>query len=159
MDRTAAASHKPKRSRPWLTWLVLIPLAGCATIPSPAEMDIAEATFEASESQVRTAVVQVLTEGNYEVQAADAKEPVLKTGYRNEMDGPWNALLHSRFGRGRSKVEVTITPEDAALTHVVIRVAYEGKDSLFASWRAYVPPLPQSAANQIRLLKNALGLL
>lgn len=154
MDRTT--KRRPNRTG---LWLALVSLVGCSIISTPTRTDDAEATFAASESQVRAAVTQVLAEENYEIQSADEKGPVLKTGYRDEIDGPWNGLLRSRFGTGRSQVEVVITPVNEALTHVVIRVAYEGKDSLFASWQAYVPPLPQSAANQIRLIQNALGLL
>lgn len=36
---------------------------------------------------------------------------------------------------------------------------WKGKDSLFAAWRPYEASLPQSAGNQLRLLRNALGLL
>ncbi len=75
------------------------------------------------------------------------------------MDSPWDSLHRSRFGKNRSKVEVTFVPESDQSTRLTIQVAYEGKDSLFSSWQPYVPTLPQSAANHVRLIKNALGLL
>lgn len=84
---------------------------------------------------------------------------MLHTGYRREIAGPWDWLLRSRFGVGRSRVDVMIAPETQQETRLMILVAYEGKGGLFASWRPYEPPLPQSALNQIRMIKHSLGLL
>ncbi len=143
-----------------LTWFSLAILTiGCSTIPAFQASDKAESMLAAPESQVRAAVIQVLVEGGYPIQQGNGKEPVLRTGYREEMDSPVDSLHRSRFGRNRSRVEVTIAPESDHSTRVTIRVAYEGKDSLFSSWQPYIPTLPQSATNQIRLIKNALGLL
>jgi hypothetical protein len=143
--------------------LALLSLAiltvGCSTITALHGSDNAEITLAAPEKQVRAAVIQVLAEGGYPLQQGNGKELVLRTGYREEMDSPWNSLHRSRFGRGRSRVEVTIAPESDHSTRLKIQVAYEGKDSLFSSWQPYVPPLPQSATNQVRLIINALGLL
>jgi hypothetical protein len=134
-------------------------MIGCSTITAPHASDCAEMTVTAPENLVRAAVVQILVESGYEVFSVDGAQPVLRTGYREEMDSPWDGLHRSRFGRGRSRVEVSIVPENDHDTRVTIQVSYEGKDSLFSSWQPYVPPLPQSAANQVRLIKNALGLL
>lgn len=143
-----------------LTWLSLVILTiSCSTIPPQQGTDNAEILLAAPENQVRAAVIQVLVEGGYPIQQGDGKGPVVRTGYREEMDSPGDSLHRSRFGKGRSRVEVTIVSEDDTSTRLTIQVAYEGKDSLFASWQPYVPTLPQSAANQIRLIKNALGLL
>lgn len=143
-----------------LTWLSLVILTiGCSTIPPQQGTDNAEILLAAPENQVRAAVIQVLVEGGYPIQQGNGKGPVVRTGYREEMDSPGDSLHRSRFGKGRSRVEVTIVSEDDTSTRLTIQVAYEGKDSLFASWQPYVPTLPQSAANQIRLIKNALGLL
>ncbi|MBI5411372.1 MAG: hypothetical protein HZA21_05210 [Nitrospirae bacterium] len=143
-----------------LTWLSLVILTvGCSTIPPQQGTDHAEILLAAPESQVRAAVIQVLVEGGYPIQQRDGKGPVVRTDYREEMDSPGDSLHRSRFGKGRSRVEVTIVSESDTSTRLTIQVAYEGKNSLFASWQPYVPTLPQSAANQIRLIKNALGLL
>jgi len=132
---------------------------GCSTITAPHASDSAEMMVAAPENLVRAAVIQILVESGYEVFSGDGTQPVLRTGYREEMDSPWDGLHRSRFGRGRSRVEVSIAQENDQATRVTIQVSYEGKDSLFSSWQPYVPPLPQSAANQVRLIKNALGLL
>lgn len=149
----------PTRVAAWLSLAILT--AGCSTFPPPHELDSAEITLAASESQVRAAVIQVLAEEGYSIQQGqgDGKTPVLRTGYREEMDSPVDLLHRSRFGKNRSKIEVTLIPENDHRTRLTIRVAYEGKDSLFSSWEPYVPTLPQSAVNHIRLIKNALDLL
>jgi hypothetical protein len=38
-------------------------------------------------------------------------------------------------------------------------VLYEGKDGIFTQWEDSPTSLPQSAQNQLRLIKNALQLL
>jgi hypothetical protein len=135
-------------------WLLL---AACASGPGKSA-DVAEATLPASEEQVRAAIVQVLEEGGYRV-AGQEGERVLTTGYRQEMDGPWNSLHRTRFGMGRSRVDVTLAPAGEQATTITIYVTYEGKDGLHESWKPYPPPLPQSAGNQLRLVKNRLGIL
>lgn len=134
-------------------------LAGCAATPAPKSQDSVEAILAASEDWVRAAVVQVLEKQGYTVTRTGQEAGVLRTGYRREIAGPWDWLLRSRFGVGRSRVEVMIAPETQQETHLVILIPYEGKDGLMASWRPYETPLPQSAANSLRLLRNTLGLL
>lgn len=129
----------------------------CASGPGKSA-DVAEATLPASEEQVRAAIVQVLQEGGYRVSGEEG-ERVLTTGYRQEMDGPWNSLYRSRFGTGRSRVDVTLTPAGDQATTITIYVTYEGKDGILERWKPYPPPLAQSAGNQLRLIKTRLGLL
>jgi hypothetical protein len=131
--------------------------AACSTMQTRNEPDKAEVILAAPESQVRAVVVQVLRADGYEVQRTDAR--VLSTEYRQEIDSVWDPLLVHHFGVGRSRVDVTMTPDSNATTRLNIQVIHQGKDSLFSSWRAYDAPLAQSAANQIRLVRNALGLL
>jgi hypothetical protein len=131
---------------------------GCASA-SPTASDLAEVLLPVPESQVRTALVEVLREGGYDIDRDEAAKTVVRTGYRQETDSPWDWLLRSRFGVTRTRVEATIASADEHTTQLTIRVTHEGKDSLFKLWGPYETPLPQSAANQIRLVKNALGLL
>jgi hypothetical protein len=133
-------------------------LAGCAGLQGEREWDTAEAVLAAPPDKVREAVVEVLMEGGYEIVEADLPGGVVKTEYRRELHSPWNRLLVSRFGVGRSVVESRIAPAEGG-THLTIRVGYEAKDRQWASWESAQPPLAQSAANQLRLVKNALGLL
>jgi len=134
-------------------------MISCATTQTQGGPDSVEAVLVAPQNQVRAAVVQVLTEAGYEVGGEDLPDPVLSTGYRQEIDGPWNWLLVSRFGVSRSRVHTTIIPENETATRLIIQVTYESKGSLFGFWRPYETPLQQSAVNQLRLVRNTLGLL
>lgn len=156
-------SHPSRRAASWLVMLALPTLtlltAGCAAIRSESGPDAIEAVLAAPQSQVRSAVIQVLTAGGYSIQDQDEAYWTFRTGYRQEIDSPWDRLLRMRFGVGRTQVEVTIAPESETSSRLAIRVTHEGKASFLFPWRAYEAPLPQSAANQLRLVRNALGLL
>lgn len=144
----------------WASIITLSALtAGCALLGTPKNGDQVQATLPVSETQMRTAVMQVLQEEGYRVIDGDDGAHVLTTGYRQETDSPLDWMLRSRFGTGRSRIEVTLSPEGNTATHLTIHVTYEGKDGLFEPWQRYPTPLPQSAENQLRLIKNALGLL
>ena len=134
-------------------------MIGCSTTRPAGTSDFVEVVLAASHDRVNAAVIQVLTEGAYEVSEGDRQDQALSTGYRQEIASPWNWLVVHRFGTGRSRVDATILPESQTATRLIIDVAYEGKDSLFFSWSPYETPLPQSAANQLRLVRNTLGLL
>lgn len=102
-------------------------------------------------------VVLVLTADGYEVEQED--DQTLTTGYREEIRGPWDGLLRWRFGTGRSRVDAVVTPADARTSRLRLHVHYEGKDGLFTAWEDSPTPMPQSAHNQLRLIKNGLHLL
>ena len=147
--------------------IALLPLAaliilvagclGCAGPSIPFEPDMVDTTLPAPPQSVRNAVIQVLTDGGYNVDSDDAEH--LTTGYREETNGPWDSLLRWRFGTGRSRVEAVVTPETGQSTRLRLHVLYEGKDGIFTSWEESPTALPQSADNQLRLIKNALQLL
>jgi hypothetical protein len=130
--------------------------AGHATFPEPDVMDV---TLPVPTDRVKSAVEDVLTEGGYQVLQESSGN--LTTGMRREMGGPWDSLLRWRFGVGKSRVEARIVPQDQdnSTTRLRIQVFHRGKDGLFDSWENAETPLPQSAENQIRLIKNALRLL
>lgn len=137
---------------------------GCATTQGSQPVDTAEALLPRPEAQVKTAVLQVLSADGYAIQnndgqGDDGRDKTVTTGYREEIDSVWDWLLLRRFGVGRSWVTATVRQEGEGATRVTIQVTYEGKDSLFSAWREYETPLQQSAQNQLRLLRNALGLL
>jgi hypothetical protein len=132
-------------------------LIGCSSTPQQHQPDSIDVTLPASTDQVRTAVVQVLSEGGYEVEWKD--EQTLSTSYRDETGGPWNGLLHWRFGTVKSRVEALITPWPDDTTRLRLQVLSKGKDGIFRLWETAPSGLPQSAENQLRLIKNALHLL
>jgi hypothetical protein len=129
----------------------------CAGPAMPHDPNVIDVTLPASADRVKTTVVQVLTDGGYDVDGKD--DQTLTTGYREEMLGPWDWLLRWRFGTGRSRVEANVTPATEQTTRLQLSVQYEGKDRLFTQWEDSPTALPQSAENQLRLIKNALQIL
>lgn len=137
--------------------VVLTAGTGCAGGPPAPEPDVMEVTLPVPAEQVRTALADVLTQGGYTVEQDDAGN--VTTGMRQEIRSPWNGLLRWRFGVGKSRVEARVVPQDDQTARVRLQVFHRGKDGLFDSWEDAETPLPQSAANEIRLIKNALRLL
>ena len=136
---------------------IVIATAACAGPTIPHEPDVLDVTLPAPAEKVRTAVIQVLTDGGYDVEQQDDQN--MTTGYREEMSGPWDWLLRWRFGTGRSRVEALVKPASELSTRLRLHVQYEGKDGIFTAWEDSPTALPQSAENQLRLIKNALQLL
>ena len=136
---------------------LIVATVSCAGPPIPHEPDVIDVTLPAPAEQVRTVLVQVLEDGGYDVDWQDDQN--LTTGYREEIHGPWDWLLRSRFGTGRSRVDALVTPATEQNTRVRLHVQYEGKDGIFTRWEASPTALPQSAENQLRLIKNALHIL
>lgn len=137
--------------------VVLTAGTGCAGGPPAPEPDVMEVTLPVPAEQVRTALADVLTQGGYTVEQDDAGN--VTTGMRQEIRSPWNGLLRWRFGVGKSRVEARVVPQDDQTARVRLQVFHRGKDGLFDSWEDAETPLAQSAANEIRLIKNALRLL
>lgn len=142
-------------------WSLLVWLAGCTAGGPYRPPDSAEVVLAAPKAHVQETLIQVLTEAGYPVKTvgANTQDGIIRTGYREETDSVWDWLLVHRFGVGRSYVDVALTPEGLSSTRLVVQVTHEAKDGLFDSWKVSTPPLPQSPANYIRLIKNALGLL
>ena len=129
----------------------------CSAALHPLQDDRIEARLAAPIEQVKTALTQVLTDGGYDVDWND--DHTLTTGYRDEMHGPWNWLYRWRFGTIKSRVQASIAAETDQSTALQLEVLSEGKDGIFTSWEDVQSALPQSADNQLRLIKNALKLL
>jgi hypothetical protein len=136
---------------------LIVGATACAGPTIPHEPDVVDVTLPAPAEQVRTAVIQVLTDGGYDVDRQDDQN--LTTGYREEISGPWDWLLRWRFGTGRSRVDALVTRATEQDTRLRLHVQYEGKDGIFTRWEDSPTALPQSAENQLRLIKNALHIL
>ncbi len=137
--------------------VLLTAMTGCAGGPPAPEPDVVEVILAAPADKVHSAVADVLTQGGYSVDQDEAGN--VTTGMRQEVRGPWNGLLRWRFGVGKSRVEARVVPQDDDTTRLRLQVFYRGKDGLFDTWEEAETPLPQSAANEVRLIKNALRLL
>ncbi|HLZ35733.1 MAG TPA: hypothetical protein VKP13_17145 [Nitrospira sp.] len=136
---------------------LVIATAACAGPTIPHEPDVLDVTLPAPAEKVRTAVIQVLTDGGYDVDRQDDQN--MTTGYREEISGPWDWVLRWRFGTGRSRVEALVKPASEQSARIRLHVQYEGKDGIFTGWEDSPTALPQSAENQLRLIKNALQIL
>lgn len=136
---------------------LLIWASGCAGPAIPHDPDVVDVTLPVPADKVQTAVVQVLTDGGYDVDQRDDQN--LTTGYREEMGGPWDWLLRWRFGTGKSRVEALVAEAAEQTTRLRLHVQYEGKDGIFTRWEDSPTALPQSAENQLRLIKKALQIL
>lgn len=136
---------------------VMATLWGCAGGSRLPESDMMEVVLAAPAEEVKIAVTDVLTQGGYQVSEDD--EGNLTTGMRREIRSPWNGLLRWRFGVGKSRVDARVIPQDHLSTRLRLQVFYRAKDGIFDSWEWAQTPLPQSAENEIRLIKNALRLL
>lgn len=132
-------------------------MLNCSGTLHPLQDDRIETRLAAPIEQVKAALTQVLTEGGYDVEWND--DHTLSTGYRDEMHGPWNWLYRWRFGTIKSRVQASLAAETDQSTALKLEVFSEGKDGIFTSWEDVQSALPQSAENQLRLLKNALKLL
>lgn len=148
--------------------VALLASAACASGPPiPHQPDVVDAILPAPADLVRMAVIQVLTDGGYEVEELEKEDDAveqkndhtLTTGYREEIRSPWDWLLRRRFGTGRSRVDALVTPADDQTTRLRLHVLYEGKDGIFTRWEESPTAPPQSAENQLRLIKNALHIL
>lgn len=136
----------------------LVFLVGCAGSPGGRQPDLAHAVLAAPEDQVRQAVLEVLESDGYSIQ--DESEPGrISTAYRQEISSIWDRLLVYRLGVNRSRVDATTVSEGESDTHLTIQVTYEAKSHIWSSWIGSSPALQQSAANLIRLVKNALRIL
>lgn len=140
-----------------ITAALLIGPLGCAGPTISFEPDMVDITLQAPLEEVETAVIQVLSDGGYDVDRDDDQN--LTTGYRNEIRGPWNWLLRSRFGTERSRLKASVTPATEESTRLRLHVIYEAKDGIFAEWEESPTALPQGAENQLRLIKKKLQLL
>ncbi|ULA65559.1 MAG: conserved exported protein of unknown function [Nitrospira sp.] len=130
---------------------------GCSGAPRPLPADFVETRLSAPLDTVKTALTQILTDDGYDVDWKN--DSTLETSYREEMQGPWNWLYRWRFGTIKSRVNATVTAADNQNTALKLEVQSEGKDGIFTSWDQVPSALPQSADNQLRLIKNALQLL
>ncbi|MBS0170398.1 MAG: hypothetical protein JSR62_08580 [Nitrospira sp.] len=137
--------------------LLVAVTAGCAGGPPAPEPDVMEVTLQVPAERVKAIVSDVLTQDGYAVDQDESGN--VTTGMRQEIKSPWNWLLRWRFGVGKSRVEARVVPQDESTTRLRLQVFHRGKDGLFDTWEEADTPLPQSAANEVRRIKNALRLL
>jgi hypothetical protein len=134
-----------------------IGLGGCSALQPAPDPDVIDVTLPAGAEAVKLALTDVLADEGYDVEQQDTD--MLVTGTRKEIRGPWDWLLRWRFGVGKSRVEATVTALETDSSRMRLQVFHRSKDGIFDAWQEAETPLPQSAINQVRLVKNRLHLL
>lgn len=131
--------------------------AGCASVHPAPDPDVMDLTLPAPAESIKNALIDILRSSGYEVQ--EENFDTVTTGSRREIGGPWNWLLNWRFGVMKSRVEAKIIPLEQDSTRLRLQVFPRSKDGILDSWTEAESPLPLSAANQVRRLKNSLQIL
>lgn len=131
--------------------------SACAAPLISYQLDVTEIILLVESDQVTSVTLQILREDGYQIEAQPMGGVI--TGYRKEINSPWDGLLNWGFGTGRSRIEAQITPLSEFSTKLELRMLYEAKDGLFSKWEGSPTPLPQSTQNQLRLIKSALHIL
>lgn len=148
---------------PWARLIIAALVCGCASPSATQPADSVEALLEAPVDQVRTAVIEVFTSQGYAVESSQPESEnhteSIHTGYREETRSPWDWMLRFRFGVGRTQAEADLNGEGEGATKLMLTVLHESKGALWGSWAQSDPPVPQSAENYLRLIKNQLKLL
>ena len=145
------------RSRHVLFVLTACLWLGCTGIHPAPDADVMDVTLPAPANDVKQALIEILLSRGYDVEEEGAD--TVRTDVREQINGPWDWLLRWRFGVGKSRVEAKVLPLEADRTRVRLQVFHESKDGIFDHWEDAEPPVPRSAANHIRLLKNSLQIL
>ena len=131
--------------------------SGCTSVHPAPDPDVMDLTLPAPAESIKSALIDILRSSGYEIQ--EENSDTVTTGTRRETEGPWNWLLNWRFGVMKSRVEAKIIPLEQDSTRLRLQVFPWSKDGILDSWTEAESPLPLSAANQVRRLKNSLQIL
>jgi hypothetical protein len=131
-------------------------LMGMSTAALALETDVVDVKLSAPAEKVKTALTEVLTESGYEVRWKN--DTTLETDYREESGG-LDSLYYCCWGVIKSRVQATVTPAADQTTHLRLQVFAQGKRTIFESFAPVQTPVPESAENQLRLIKNKLKIV
>ncbi|MCP9439918.1 MAG: hypothetical protein NNA20_12005 [Nitrospira sp.] len=131
-------------------------LMGTSTAALALEPDIIDVKLSAPAEKVKSAVTEVLTESGYDVRWKN--DSTLETDYREESGG-LDSLYYCCWGVVKSRVQATVTPGVDQTTQLRLQVFAQGKRTIFESFAPIETPVPESANNQLRLIKNKLKIV
>lgn len=143
-----------RRTR-WALVSVLL-LTGMGGTASALEPDVIDVKLSAPADKVKSAVTEVLTESGYDVRWKN--DTTLETDLREESGG-LDSLYYCCWGVVKSRVQATVTPGADQTTQLRLQVFAQGKRTIFESFAPIETPVPESAANQLRLIKNKLKIV
>ena len=132
-------------------------LIGLGSAAQAVEPDVVQAQLAAPADKVKAAVTEVLTSSGY-TEVVWKDDSTVTTNYRDETEGiQW--LYDCCWGVVKNRVEATVTPTTDQTTDLRIQVMSIGKQTIFQSFAPVKTPEPESANNQLRLIKNKLKIV
>jgi hypothetical protein len=132
-------------------------LIGFGSAAQAVEPDVAQVQLAAPVDKVKAALTEVLTSSGY-TQVVWKDDSTVTTNYRDETEGhQW--MYDCCLGVIKNRVEATVTPKADQTTELRLQVSALGKRTLWDGYTPVQPPVPESADNQIRLIKNKLKIL
>lgn len=131
-------------------------LTGMSTAALALESDVIDVKLSAPADKVKNAVTEVLTESGYSVRWKN--DMTLETDYREESGG-LDSLYYCCWGVVKSRVQATVTPVADRTTQLRLQVFAQGKRTIFEGFSPVETPVPESANNQLRLIKNKLKIV
>ncbi|MDX2251012.1 MAG: hypothetical protein NW202_01890 [Nitrospira sp.] len=132
-------------------------LVGFGSAAQAVEPDVVQVQLAAPVEKVKAAVTEVLTNSGY-TQVAWKNDSSVTTNYREETEGI-QYLYDCCWGVIKNRVEATVTPSGDQTTDLRLQVMAEGKRTVWESFIPVQPPVPESANNQLRLIKNKLKIV
>lgn len=132
-------------------------LVGFGSAAQAVEPNVVQVQLAAPVEKVKAAITEVLTNSGYtEVMWKD--DSTVTTNYRDETEGiQW--LYDCCWGVVKNRVEATVTPKADQTTDLRIQVSTVGKRTLWEGFAPVQTPEPESANNQLRLIKNKLKIV
>jgi len=132
-------------------------LIGFGSAAQAVEPDVVQVQLAAPVEKVKAAVAEVLTNSGY-TDVSWKDDTTLSANYRDESEGiQW--MYDCCWGVIKSRVEATVTPGADQTTGLQLKVMAEGKRTFWESFAPVKPQYPESADNQIRLIKNKLKIV
>ena len=136
-----------------VTAVFLVGFGGAAQAVEP---DVVQVQLAAPVDKVKAAVTEVLTNSGYEIVWKD--DSTLTTNYREETEGIlW--MYNCCWGVVKNRVQATVSPKADQTTDLRLQVMSEGKRTLWESFAPVQTQQPESANNQVRLIKNKLKIV
>jgi hypothetical protein len=121
------------------------------------EPDVVQVKLAAPVEKVKAAVAEVLTNSGY-TDVEWKNDTTLSANYRDESEGiRW--MYDCCWGVIKSRVEATVTPNTDQTTDLQLKVMAEGKRTMWESFAPVQPQYPESANNELRLIKNKLKIV
>lgn len=132
-------------------------LIGFGSTAQAVEPDVVQVQLAAPADKVKAAVTEVLTNSGY-TEIVWKDDSTVTTNYREETEGI-QFLYDCCWGVIKNRVEATVTPKADQTTDLRLQVITEGKRTVWESFAPVKTPAPESANNQLRLIKNKLKIL